>query len=221
MAKIFFGRTKGNLVLKKSIRTASPPLGTSSVWEEIFVETNELLSPETPVSYTHPSIDLAEAGILIESVSQCEKNTLNDVVVVTTSTSGTKRKTEQESSQTLPQGQKPQSAGKLNKMASVLRQERNKYQSGTKKAKASELEGLVNTCSKLGADISNILKENSDMVQKDLEALNREDFYFAMSIVQSMQKTKNEKEKLLLKAKFIVDIANVVEREDGATNSPM
>lgn len=126
------------------------------------------MSPETPVSYTDPSIDLAEAGILIESVSQCEKNTLNDVVVVTTST--TKRKTEQESSQTLAQAQKPQSAGKLNKMASVLRQERNKYQSGTKKAKASELEGLVNTCSKLGADISNILKENSDMVQKDLEA---------------------------------------------------
>lgn len=42
-----------------------------------------------------------------------------------------------------------------------------------------------------------------------------------MSIVQSKQKIKNEKEKLLLKAKFIVDIANVVEREHGATNSPM
>lgn len=78
-----------------------------------------------------------------------------------------------------------------------------------KKVKRDEpLEKLIGTCTSIGQNISNLFS------QEKVDSSD-EDYQFLMSLLPSLKKIKNKKNKLQLKAKIILEIADVVDEAEG------
>ena len=79
-----------------------------------------------------------------------------------------------------------------------------RFKANLKKKKGTEpLDKLVSTCTTIGHDISNILN------QKNVET-HDEDYYFAISMTESLKKIENPAKKLKLKASFLVQLADAI-----------
>lgn len=55
---------------------------------------------------------------------------------------------------------------------------------------------------------------NENLEKDKKENVSTEDYHFMLSMVESMKKIKSEKEKLILKSQFLVQIAEVIEKEN-------
>lgn len=74
------------------------------------------------------------------------------------------------------------------------------------------LNNFMSKCTDIGSNITSLLNENLEKDKK--ENVSTEDYHFMLSMVESMKKIKSEKEKLILKSQFLVQIAEVIEKEN-------
>lgn len=83
----------------------------------------------------------------------------------------------------------------------------------TGKSQKSEvcLNNFMEKCTDIGSNISYLLKENLKTDTSD--TLPNEDYHFMWSMVETMRKIKSEKEKLILKSNFLLQVAEVIEKE--------
>lgn len=84
-----------------------------------------------------------------------------------------------------------------------LKRERN--ETVKRKRKDESLENLIATCSNLGKNVENLIQTDKK------ENIIDEDYHFAISLVESLKKIKNNKRKMLLKASFLQDLAEAMD----------
>ncbi|KAK4875353.1 hypothetical protein RN001_011775 [Aquatica leii] len=88
-----------------------------------------------------------------------------------------------------------------------LRLKRNATRHETRKRKSEDIDTLIATCTSIGKNMNNLLEEEK-------QNLNKGDYHFLMSMLESMS-TLPDNIKLRLKANFLLQIANEIENQQN------